>query len=320
MPTLGERHAAIAPAGRVFDPRGDAWLRWRDWKLARRPAGFAELVVEVRDPRALTRAEHGAIVERCRRANMAIYASGVRVDDGDMVRVLGGQLGLRTVERGPSTGADGIARIACATAGAGRRIPFTDRRMRWHTDGCTSAAAEPVRSVLLHCVRAAREGGDICLIDPELAWMLLREAGPELVAALMQADAFTIAALGNARATSRGEHARAVFSVDAATGDLHTRYTARRRGVRWKFDATTTEAAARLLRLMDRDATSVIRARLEPGMGIVCNNVLRSRDSFVDDPASPRLMLRARFLERVAGTERAWAGFTFPCASISLAA
>ena len=300
-----------------FDPRSDTWRRWRDWKLARRPASAADLVVEVRDPRALSHAERGALVERCRRANMAIYASRARADDAGTVRLLGEQLGLRTIERGPATGPDGIARIA---RGGARCIPYSDRRMRWHTDGSTSAIAEPVRSVLLHCVRAAREGGEIGLVDPEIAWLLLREAGAELVAALMQPDAFTVTADGAAREGSAPARSHAVFCVDAATGDLDTRFTTRRGGVRWKFDATTTEAAARLLRLMDRDARCAIRTRLEPGMGIVCNNVLRSRASFVDDPASPRLLLRARFHERVAGTERAWAAFAPPRASMAVAA
>jgi hypothetical protein len=85
------------------------------------------------------------------------------------------------------------------------------------------------------------------------------------------------------------------------------RYTARRRSVRWHCDATTGEAAARLLALMDHDASCVVRARLEPGMGLVCNNVLHERTAFEEDPAHPRLILRARFLERIAGTEGAWA-------------
>ena len=40
---------------------------------------------------------------------------------------------------------------------------------------------------------------------------------------------------------------------------------------------------------------------LEPGMGIVCNNVLHRRDGFVDDPSRSRLLYRARYLDRVGG-------------------
>jgi hypothetical protein len=36
-------------------------------------------------------------------------------------------------------------------------------------------------------------------------------------------------------------------------------------------------------------------------MGLICNNVLHTRDPFrdSDDPAQKRLLLRARYLERV---------------------
>ena len=35
----------------------------------------SELIVEIRDPRALTKAEHAALLERCQRSNMVIYAT-----------------------------------------------------------------------------------------------------------------------------------------------------------------------------------------------------------------------------------------------------
>jgi hypothetical protein len=41
---------------------------------------------------------------------------------------------------------------------------------------------------------------------------------------------------------------------------------------------------------------------LEPGMGVLCNNVLHERSGFVDDVAAPRLLYRARYYDRVAGT------------------
>jgi hypothetical protein len=41
---------------------------------------------------------------------------------------------------------------------------------------------------------------------------------------------------------------------------------------------------------------------LAPGMGILCNNVLHDRSGFVDAAATPRLLYRARYHERIAGT------------------
>ncbi len=40
---------------------------------------------------------------------------------------------------------------------------------------------------------------------------------------------------------------------------------------------------------------------LEPGMGLLCNNVLHDRAAFTDDPTHPpRLLYRARYLDRIA--------------------
>jgi hypothetical protein len=76
--------------------------------------------------------------------------------------------------------------------------------------------------------------------------------------------------------------------------------------VAWKDDAATAVAAARLAAILDGDSGCVLRARLLPGMGLVCNNVLHERSTFVDDPARPRLLYRARYVERIAGTEGSW--------------
>lgn len=285
-----------------------AWRRWRERKLAARARCAEELIVEVRDPLRLTRAEREAIVARCRLTNMAIYASRATADPADIPQRLGAQLGLDTLDANPLAPRGAIARITIdARKALAGYIPYTNRRMRWHTDGYYNRPPAPVRAMILHCVRAAARGGETALLDPELAWLLLRDAGEELVRALMHPDALTIPERMAGDMVARGAVSGPVFSADTRTGDLHMRYTARRRSVRWKCDATTAEAAARLLAIMDRDTRCVLRTRLEPGMGLVCNNVLHERAAFEDAPESPRLFLRARFRERIAGTEGAWA-------------
>lgn len=288
---------------------GDAWRRWAERKLAARPRSVAELVVEVRDPRNLTASERAAIVERCCRANMAIYASRAIGDDPALVLDLAARLGLVTPDANRLAETDGVARITvdARKADAGF-IPYTSRRMLWHTDGYYNPPGRPVRAMLLHCVRAAGSGGETALLDPELAWLMLREAGREFVQALAAPDALTIPPHVDEHGEVRAAAVGPVFSVDAESGDLHMRYTARRRNVQWRRDATTASAAARLLALMDRDTQCVLRVRLEPGMGLVCNNVLHQRGAFEDAPGEgARLLLRARFVERIAGTEGAWA-------------
>jgi hypothetical protein len=60
-----------APAPFDLD-RPEDYARWRAAKLAGHPTRVEDLIVEVRDPRSLSPAEHAAILERCRRCNMAV--------------------------------------------------------------------------------------------------------------------------------------------------------------------------------------------------------------------------------------------------------
>jgi hypothetical protein len=91
-----------------------------------------------------------------------------------------------------------------------------------------------------------------------------------------------------------------VFSIEPESGALHMRYTARTKSIEWKRDPAVEAAVAALARVLAAASPFHHRVTLEPGMGIVCNNVLHDRSGFVDDPRAPRLLYRARYYERVA--------------------
>ena len=75
--------------------RPQAYLRWREEKLARYPKRVEDLIVEVRDPRALRDSEAAQIRRVCAAANVAVYASPLAgVADKDIPRRLGERLGL----------------------------------------------------------------------------------------------------------------------------------------------------------------------------------------------------------------------------------
>jgi hypothetical protein len=77
------------------------------------------------------------------------------------------------------------------------------------------------------------------------------------------------------------------------------RYTARTRSIEWKADAATRAAVAALEALLAGGTPWILRVRMDAGMGLVGHNVLHERSAFADDPARPRLLYRARFLDRV---------------------
>lgn len=299
-------HAAAAgrPAGSPFDPANEAaYARWRDGKLQQRPADAAAITVDVADPRAPTSAERRALGEAIARANVAIYRSPLRAEDPMLPLALGAALGLRRLDANGLAGEDGISRIEVgartdAAAGRGGFIPYTCRGLRWHTDGYYHPRARRIHGMVLHAVRPAARGGINRLLDPELLYIALRDESPTLIRALMRPDAMTIPARTGDEGIARPAQSGPVFSV--GRGALHLRYTARTRSIEWHPDAEVQRAAARLAALLEHGLPGLLQVRLEAGMGLVGHNVLHDRSPFVDDPARPRLLYRARFLDRVA--------------------
>ena len=285
---------------RHFDLRErDAYLAWRERKLAGYPASADALIVEVRDPMRLTTAERAALLDRCARANMAVYAAPGAHGAQDVLRAVGAQLGLRTLDINYLADDDGITPLAVADGGTrAQYIPYTNRPIRWHTDGYYNPPERAIRAMLLHCVQRAEQGGENRLLDHELAYIALRDADPEYIRALMRPHAMTIPARSEEGEVERGDQTGPVFSIDA-DGHLHMRYTARTRSIVWE-DAPGVRAATQALTKVLETDPQVFRVRLEPGMGLVCNNVLHDRAAFTDSEAHRRLVLRASYYERIA--------------------
>jgi alpha-ketoglutarate-dependent taurine dioxygenase len=97
---------------------------------------------------------------------------------------------------------------------------------------------------------------------------------------------------------ARAEQSGPVFAVDAAEGFLTMRYTARTRSIVWQADALT-QAAVKTLADILASSEYRLTARLRPGMGLICNNVLHTRSGFSDSPAHRRLLYRGRYYDRL---------------------
>jgi alpha-ketoglutarate-dependent taurine dioxygenase len=89
-----------------------------------------------------------------------------------------------------------------------------------------------------------------------------------------------------------------VFAVDPDQGFLTMRYTARTRSIVWKDDAAT-QAAVKALADILAGSEYILTARLAPGMGLICNNVLHTRSGFSDSPEHRRLLYRGRYYDRL---------------------
>ncbi len=300
---LARLHSTAAAVADPFAPdQTQAYLRWRERKLAHYPRRVEDLIVEVRDPRNLRDSEVGELLRRCRLANMAVYASPLAgVDDRDIALRVGARLGLARPVANPLAGEDGISALEVTPEKSARGfIPYSSHRLLWHTDGYYNAPQQRIRAFILHCVRPAATGGTNRLLDHEIAYIALRDANPEHVRALCRPDAMTVPANATEGMESRPARPGPVFSVDG--GVLHMRYTARTRSIAWRNDAATHAAAQALRELLDAESPRVFTLRLEGGQGVVCNNVLHDRSAFTDAPApgSGRLIHRARYRDRIA--------------------
>ncbi len=277
-----------------------SYQQWREQKLACAPESVEELIVEVRDPRALTPGEHSALAERIERCNMAIYASPVHEADTDIPRLFGAQFGLERLDANWLAGEDGVSEIRVFDNGTRKHyIPYTNRAIKWHTDGYYNPPEREIRAMVLHCVHKASQGGENQLMDHEMAYLMLRDENPQHIRALMQPDAMSIPERVDETDGVRPAQSGPVFSLDTR-GNLHMRYTARTRSIAWKQDAATQAAKTALERLLASATPHIFKAQLEPGMGFLCNNVLHDRTGFTDDPIHPqRLLYRARYLDRI---------------------
>lgn len=300
------RRALPGPSAGPFNLNDDgAYGRWRERKLRAFPLEPEAQRVSVGVLGPVDDAQREAIVAACRRANFAVYRT-VCDSPPEMadLRSFGEALGLKRFDRHLWAPQQGIVALQNERnrERRGEYIPYTDRAMGWHTDGYYKTAEAAVRGFIMHCISPAAKGGANYLLDPEMVYIAMRDSSPRLLAALMEPDVMTIPENTLERGAERPPVTGPVFSVHPRDGALHMRYTARTVSIEWKDDAITRDAVAFLEELMTPPVPYAYYVRLAAGEGIVCNNVLHNREAFLDDGDHKRLVWRARYRDRVAGT------------------
>jgi hypothetical protein len=303
MVASSSQNGALIADYNPFDLNSDRSYRaWRAQKLADYPVSPTELLVSIEDGFALQAGERSALLKAIGKTNMAIYQlPAATAADKRLVRQFGLQFGLQRLDKNLCADEDGITSLHVAgKRAAGEYIPYTNKRLNWHTDGYYNSLDRQIRGVILQCVQPAENGGENAFLDHEIAYIQLRDENPDFIRALMAPDAMTIPPNIQQGEELRSEQAGPVFSVDEI-GHLHMRYSARGRNILWKDDPTTRDAAECLLNLFQQDSPYIFRHRLEAGQGVISNNVLHCRTEFSDDVDSDqgRLLYRARYFDRI---------------------
>ncbi len=279
--------------------------QWRDKKLINYPKSLEDLVVEINDPRNLKASEQQKIIDVCRQTNMVIYRSNTADNPDPSIPVaLGNTFGLIDMDHNWLADNSGVTSLTVVDDGARKHyIPYSNRAINWHTDGYYNTPDKQIRGMILHCVNPAPIGGGNQLMDHEMAYILLRDKNPDYIKALMLNDVMTIPPrMKDNGDIARKEETGPVFSIIPETGDLHVRYTIRTRNVIWKDDPLTQEALGYLSHCLKHSSDYIFNGTLESGMGLICNNVLHDRTAFEDNETQKRLLYRARYYNRMAGT------------------
>ncbi|MCW8956607.1 MAG: TauD/TfdA family dioxygenase [Gammaproteobacteria bacterium] len=283
-----------------------AYQAWREQKLADYPSSIDQLKVNL-TVNGIDRTQIDQLERNCRKTNFVIYCfKGHQLVDKPLIKALGEQLGLKRLDGNLCADGDSISSLQVREVGRhSAYIPYTNRRLSWHTDGYYNRPDQQIRGILMHCAQDAAEGGENLLLDHEIAYIQLRDINPDYIQALMQGDAMTIPPNIEQGVEIRGEQSGPVFSLQADAGNLHMRYTARNRNIEWKDNAITHEAVACLTDMLTPNNPYVFRYRLKPGEGIICNNILHCRTGFTDDAVTgrQRLLYRARYFDRVEHTD-----------------
>ena len=280
------------------------YQQWRDKKLNDYPQVLSDIIVEIDDPRNLSKLEHQKILSICRQSNMVIYVSNIGDDPDPQIPLsMGKEFGQYELDHNWLADESGLTSLTVSDKGARKHfIPYSNKAINWHTDGYYNTPDKQIHALNLHCVMPAPEGGENQLMDHEMAYILLREENPEYITALMADDVMTIPPrMSKDGSIARKEETGPVFSIMQETGDLHMRYTIRTKNVVWKNDDLTLSALQFLESLL-KDSAYIFKGKLESGMGLISNNILHDRSAFVDNDEQKRLLYRSRYYGRLEGT------------------
>lgn len=273
---------------------------WRQSKLNALHNDAEVLKVEIQDPYSLQTEEAVAITQRCALYGVAIYQlRDASQQDKTLVHKLGQQLGLQSLDGNLRSDDDNVSSLQVRSQQGNQYIPYTNKPLSWHTDGYYNTADKQIRTIIMHCVSPAAEGGVNSVLDHEMLYIYLRDENPLWIEALMHPQAMTIPANVEDGKEIRAAVTGPVFSVGKMSGRLHMRYSARKRNIEWRDDVMTKQVFERINELL-ADESITLKYRLNAGEGIVCNNVLHNRTSFEDSDEQQRLMYRARYYDRIA--------------------
>ncbi|HFC93344.1 MAG TPA: taurine catabolism dioxygenase TauD [Leucothrix mucor] len=282
-----------------------AYQTWRNHKLINFTNDINKLVIGVDNITTPTSNEIKALQGLINQYNMGFYRLNNPATEATKnkrnIPQFARFFGLQTLDQNLCSDDDKLTSISvCKQPNQHQYIPYSNKRLSWHTDGYYNTSQQQINSFILHCEHPAKSGGESLLLDPDIAYILLRDENPDYIRAFMQTDAMTIPANILNGKEIRAAQTGPIFSLHS-TGALHMRYSARTRNIKWQQNSATLEAVEFLQQLWKTGSPYILRHTLQAHEGLLCNNVLHCRTAFEDsdDLQKKRLLYRGRYFDRV---------------------
>ncbi len=283
----------------------NAYQYWREKKLTNFSNDINTLMVTIDDIKQPSHHEISSLSKLTDQYNLALYRfnnpSSDPSDNKQKVAQLARYFGLNRLDKNICADEDRLTSITVTEhEGQHQYIPYSNKRLSWHTDGYYNTPEQQIHSIILHCEHPAKTGGESLILDHDLAYILLRDENPDYIHAFMQPNAMTIPANILNGKEIRAAQSGPVFSRNTV-GELHMRYSARTRNIEWQQDNITLEAVEFLQNLWENGSPYILRYTLQAHEGLLCKNVLHCRTAFKDDdnPQKKRLLYRGRYFDSI---------------------
>jgi hypothetical protein len=278
-----------------------AYLAWRQNKLEAREQLTPQPVFELNSAKCMSTSIQANVQRQIDAFNFCLFETSMGDFGKSEFIQLNRQFGLCSLDSNLGADADKVTalRVVEASDQRAQYIPYTNRAMNWHTDGYYNNAARRVNAFALYCVSQAQRGGGNYLFDHEMMYLLIRDQSPDLLQALLQEDLMHIPANVQGTQVLRAGESGPVFSLQPDSCVLNMRYTSRPYNIVWKSDPQS-QRALDLVREILLSGSAMIEVHLQPGQGMICNNILHGRQAFQNDSqGGSRLVYRARYHDAI---------------------
>jgi len=274
------------------------YISWRDNKLSLYPKDIESLSIsfdfENIDINKITQLKK--IVENY---NFAIYDFSAQISDKKLQEFCV-QLNLMSSVSNLLADENGISSITDNSSLVQKKlnieyIPYTNKRLNWHTDGYYHPLDSTVKSFLLHCNEPAQKGGENLLLDHEILYIFLRDHNPDFIDVLMQENIMEIPKNKNSKNSSSS--IGPVFYIDTENF-LNMRFTSRQQNIIWKKDDMIKKIKDYISSFILDDDKYIFKLLLKKNQGYLANNILHKREGYLDGE-NKRLLKRLRFSERI---------------------